>query len=216
MISGGARAERQANLRLLESARLETDEKRKQLKAQHAAMPLLLAEQPEEVLTGILAMSPDALVEFFQHHRLRVAEKHWHGMPRNTQHGDDLEMVAAVEAVNLALYAHDRASLDLRIVELFGGRLLWKKEQGRSEYSGQSLAAAVRLDFFWAAVHHAKKLGFDAARKGEDVWGVERESFREFLATFNTVREKRNSEEKSQELNRQHGTVRDASAIVPT
>jgi L-alanine-DL-glutamate epimerase-like enolase superfamily enzyme len=209
----GARAERQANLRLLESARLETDEKRKQLEAQLAAMPVLLAEQSEEVLNRVLARSADALVEFFQHHRLRVAEKHWHGMPRNTQHGDDLEMVAAVEAVNLALYAYDRASLDLRIGELFGGRLPWKEERGLSR---RSLTAAVRLDVFRVCVHLAKQSGFDAARKGEDLRGVERESFQESLQTLITVREKRDSEEKSQDLDRERGTIHDAPAIVPT
>lgn len=200
----GARAERQANLRLLESARLETDEKRKQLEAQHAAMPVLLAEQPEKALTRILAMSPDALVEFFQRHRLRVAEKHWHGMPRNTQHGDDLEMVAAVEAVNLALYAYDRESLDLRFAQLLGGRLLWKEARGLSR---RSFTAAVRLDLFRISVHLAKQSGFDAARKGEDLRGVERESFQESLRTFTTVREKTDSEEQSQELDRERGTV---------
>lgn len=207
----GARAERQANLRLLDSARLETDEKRKQIEAKHATMPDLLAEQPEGVLNRVLAMSPDALVEFFQHHRLRVAEKHWHGMPRDTQHGDDLEMVAAVEAVNLALYAYDRASLDLRIAELFGGRLPWKEVRGLSR---RSLTAAVRLDLFRVSVHLAKQSGFDAARKGEDLRGVERESFQESLRTFITVREKRESDEKSQDLDRGHGTIRGAPAIV--
>lgn len=210
----GARAERQANLRLLESVQLDTDEKRKQLEAQHAAMPVLLAGQSEEILNRILAMSADALVEFFQHHRLRVAEKHWHGMPRNTQHGDDLEMVAAVEAANLALYAYDRASLDLRIAELFGGRLQWKVEGGHSEYSGRSLTAAVRLDLFRVSVHLAKQSGFEAACKGDDRRGAERESFQESLQTFITVREKRDSDEKSQDLDREHGTIHDAPAIV--
>jgi len=93
MINRGARAERQVHLRLLESRRLATEEQLKQLKAKYAAMPILLAEQQEKVLTGILAMSPDALVQFFQHHGLRVAQKHWHGMPRNTQHGDDLDPI---------------------------------------------------------------------------------------------------------------------------
>lgn len=204
----GARAERQANLRLLESARQEMDEKLKQLKAQHAAMPVLLAEQREEVFTRILAMSPDVLVQYFQHHRLRVAEKHWHGMPRNTQHGDDLEMVAAVEAVNLALYAYDRASLDLRIAELFSGRLPWKEEGGSSESSGRSLAGVVDLTFFQVSVYLAKERGFKASRNGGDLRGVEKESFQEFLLPFITARAKRDAEEQSKQLDRIHGAPR--------
>jgi hypothetical protein len=173
MLSRGARAERQANLRLLESGRLEIDEERKQLEQKHAALPALTPAQAEEVLARIHAMSSDEIAEYFQDHPVRMAGKNSFyyvcGDPREKLYKDDPELSAAVEAVNLSLNKYDDARLDLRIAELFTGRLA-------PPWSNRAL---VRLDLLQVMISATKAVSFYESLHGRDLRTVERENFKQ-------------------------------------
>jgi hypothetical protein len=180
MMSRGARAERQATLRLLESVQMETDQKRQHLEDKHTAMPILSAQQADEVVSRILAMSPEAVVEFFQNSRLRMAGKnpftYIYGDPRETPHKDDPEVAAAVERVNLAICAHDDAALDLRIVELFGGRISWEESRAPRDESIPLDRGVFALDIFAVMVSVAKTDAFYRSLEGHDIRVLEREN----------------------------------------
>ncbi|HTC50731.1 MAG TPA: hypothetical protein VK700_02215 [Steroidobacteraceae bacterium] len=185
MLSRGARAERQANLRLLESLRVEIDEKRKQLESRHAAIPALTAAQAERVVARIVAMSADAVWEYFQPYPLRMAGKnpfyYCYGPPCDTRHDGDPELAAAVEAANLALCAHDHVLLDLRIAEFFNGCISWTESRVSATESAQSVFA---LDMFACMVSIAKTDSFYRSLEGKDVRDLDRENLHSVKADW--------------------------------
>jgi hypothetical protein len=206
MMSRGARAERQAKLRLLESVRLETDEKRQQLDQKHAAMPTLSAVHAEEFLARIRAMSPDKIVELFQGYPLRMAGKnsfyYAYGDPRVTAHKDDPELAAAVEAVNLVLHAYDRARLNLRVTEFFGGRVSpeWSKSARIERAIFAMLVSAIKATSFYESLH------------GGDI--RESENFKRVWLPLVRARAKRKEKEPSTDGDGAHGALLQASATV--
>lgn len=214
MLTRGARAERQAKLRLLESVRLETDAKCKQLEQKHAAIPALTPAQAEEVWPRVRAMSPDEIVEFLQDYPLRMAGKNafsyvcWD--PRETPHKDDPELAAAVEAVNLALHANDKARLNLRIAELFGGRASHRSE-AHSECSAQSKSALIQLDLLELFISGAKAVSFYESLAGGNLLSVERKNFNQLGLPNFRAGAKGKAEEQSTEWDRAHGAPRNVS-----
>ena len=162
MLSRGVRA---TTLRLLESLRVEWEEKGKELEARYAAMRALSAAQCQEAITRILAMSIEAVSEFYLDYRMRKAGKcqlHLYMLARDTRHDDDPEMAQAVERVDVAARNHDEALLDLHVAELFGGRVSY----GRSELRNKLL-------FTWEVLGLLKsvteKHGHVRYRNGADV-----------------------------------------------
>jgi len=180
MLARGARLERQAIFRLLESVRQETDAKRTELETRYAAIPTLAREQAEQVVIRILAMSPDALVEFFQDHRLRMTGKnpfsYIYGDPREARQKRDPEMAAAVARLNLALHECDHALLDLRISELFGGRLVWDESYAPGDDESERLDYVIALDVFAVMVSVAKADAFYRSLEGQDIRALDREN----------------------------------------
>jgi hypothetical protein len=180
----GVRAERQAKLRLLESVRLKTDEERKQIEQKHAAIRALMPAQAEEVLARILEMSTDALVDVFQDYSLRMAGEnpfyYTYGDPRDTPHKDDLELAAAVEAVNLALHEYDQARLALRVAEFFGGRVSPRKSEADPKGPAWwSDSAVIKLDMLEILISATKASSFYESLRGGDLRTLERENFKE-------------------------------------
>jgi hypothetical protein len=173
MLSRGARAERQRKLQLLESVRLETDAAHKKLEEKLAAIPDLTPAQAEKVFARVRAMSADEIIEFFQDYPLRMAGKnrycHHYGNPREMSHTDDPELAAAVEAVNLAVCAYDKARLKLRVTEFFGGRVspLW------------SNSALIQLDILEILISFTKMVSFEESLRGGDRGALERENFKQ-------------------------------------
>jgi hypothetical protein len=173
MMSRGARAERQEKLRMLEAARVETDAARKQLEEKYAAIPILTPAQAEKVWVGIKAMSPEDIIEFFQDYPLRRADKNPHyyvyGDPRDKPHKDDPGLVAAVDAVNLAVGAYDRVRLNLRVTEFFDGRI--------SPLSSNS--ALIQLDILEILISFTKETSFCESLHGGDRLALEMETFKQ-------------------------------------
>jgi hypothetical protein len=136
MMTRTARAERRTNLRRLDWLRVETEEKRKELEAKYSAMPTLSAAQCQEAVIRILAMSEEAVVEFLLDYRMRKAGKgpaYYYMPPRDTRYVDDQEMAEAIEHLNVAVCMYDEALLDLRIAELFGGRVSYSRYEPLSK-----------------------------------------------------------------------------------
>jgi len=176
----GTSAERQANLRLLKSVQQETDVKGAELEARRDAMPILAAEEAGEVVTRILAMSPDGLVEFFQDCRLRLAGEtpfsYVYGGSRSTLHKHDPETRAAVAGLNLALHDYDHALLDLRISELFGGRLVWDESHASHDDESERSDHVIALDIFAVLIAVGKIDAFYGSLAGQDIGTIDREN----------------------------------------
>ena len=188
MMSRGVRAERQANLRLLESLQRETDAKREEVEAQHAATPPLPVEQFHDTVMRVLARAPETLFEFFRDYRVRMAGKnpfcYLYPSPRNSRHHDDPEMAAAVERVNVALNAYDDARLDLRITELFGGRYSWEQSGGHERRSGQLDDGRIALDILSAMIQTSKIDAYYRSLNGEDGQVVDRENMHKLMENW--------------------------------
>ena len=184
-MSRGASAERQANLQLLASVQHETDAKRAELEIRYASMSVLSPDQAEQVVIRILAMSPDDLVKSFQDCRLRMAGQNpWrylYGDRRGARHRGDREMAAAVERVNVAICAYDEAALDLRIAELFGGRVSWEESQPPRDESKRVDRGVFALDFFGVLVSIAKIDAHYQTLEGQDIRVLDSENLQEIM-----------------------------------
>ena len=165
MTSRGARAERQSALRLLERMRDIAERQLECVRVKYAAVPVLLPEQADEVIARIVAMPGDALVDFFKGYRLREFDPWKYKGSRaasKTPYPDDQEVAAAVEQVNIGLYACDHELLKLRISELFGGRL---KDYFKKPYESPLL---MYLDMFSLCVMVMKDDSNFRGLPGED------------------------------------------------
>jgi hypothetical protein len=171
----GARAERQAKLRLLEAVRVETDAARKQLTEKCAAAPALEAAQAEKVWAEIRAMSHDNILEFFRDYPLRRAGGCVSNDRRSALHQDDPELATAVDALNLALSAYDKARLDLRVIEFLGGQL-------PASYN----STVFHLDVLGIWISFTKSESFNKSLHGGDIDTAERELFEYFWAVHVT------------------------------
>lgn len=130
--------------------------------------------------------------------------------PRDTPHKDDPELAAAVEAVNLALHAYDKARLDLRITELFGGRASPWKSEAHSKWSTRSKSALIQLDLLELFISGAKAVSFYESLAGGDLHTIERENFTQLGLPKFRAGANRKAEEQSTEWDRAHGAPRDA------
>lgn len=160
MINRDAHAERQATLRLLESLRVEMERKRKDLEAKYVAIPVLATAQYQEAAARILAMPKKAVFKFLRDYRAcmtRMAGNRlfssYYTRPLDTRHNDDPEMSEAVERVNVAARNHDETLLDLRVAELFGGRVsygrseLWNRVLFTLRVTGLLISVAVKQKY---------------------------------------------------------------------
>jgi hypothetical protein len=201
MMSRAAHAGRQGKLRLLESMRVETVGRRKQLEEKHLAIPALSWSQGQGVLAPILEMPADAIVDFFSDYPLRMTGEnpffYVYGDPRDPPHKDDPDLAAAVEAVNLALLAYDRARLNLRVAELFNGRIAPGYSKNNPEGPAWTHAALVRLNIFEILVSATKAISFYESLRGGDLRAVERNNFDRLWSVPSRARSKREALERS-------------------
>lgn len=168
MVSRGAPDERQATLRLLASLRVELERDCQDLETKYAAIPVLATAQYEEAAARILTMSKGAEFKFWRNYRacmVRMAGNRlfydYYTRPPDTRHNDDPEMAEAVERVNVAARNHDNAVLDLRVAELFGGRVSYS----RSEQLNKVL---LTLEGLGLLISVAEKHGY-RSRRGPDI-----------------------------------------------
>jgi hypothetical protein len=140
MISRAVHAERQANLRLLESLRVEVERRRKDLEAKFAAVPVLATAQYGEAAARVLGMSEKAVLKFWRKYRASMARmagnrlfQTYYTRPPDARHKDDPEIAEAVQRANDAARDHDEGMLALLVAELFGGRVSYGRSEQRDK-----------------------------------------------------------------------------------